>query len=148
MNESAITVELIQQQDYRFDIHFGQGIPVVVGDEPPPLGTGRGPSPVQLLCLAVGNCLSDSFLFALRTFKQARGSLLCVVRAEVGRNAENKLRVLHMAVSLHLEVPGAQLAHLERALSQFKAFCTATQSVSAGIPVTLHVFDSSGTRLK
>ena len=64
MNEKSITVELTQQQDYRFDINFGAGIPVLTGDEPAPLGTGQGPSPVQLLCAAVGNCLSDSMLFA------------------------------------------------------------------------------------
>lgn len=148
MNESPITVELIQQQDYRFDMHFGDGIPVVFGDEPAPLGTGRGPSPVQLLCAAVGNCLSDSLLFALRKYKQAPDPLRCAVSAEVGRNSESRLRVLHISVSLHLGVPAAQLAHLDRALAQFEDFCTVTQSVSAAIPVTLHVFDSTGVQLK
>ncbi|MEO6973616.1 MAG: OsmC family protein [Rhodoferax sp.] len=148
MNESPITVELIQQQDYRFDMHFGDGIPVVVGDEPAPLGTGRGPSPVQLLCAAVGNCLSDSLLFALRKYKQAPDPLRCVVSAGVGRNSESRLRVLHISVSLHLGVPATQLAHLDRALAQFEDFCTVTQSVSAAIPVTLHVFDSTGAQLK
>jgi hypothetical protein len=38
--------------------------------------------------------------------------------------------------------------HLDRALSQFEAFCTVTQSVSAGIPVEVQVFDAEGTRLK
>mgnify|MGYP001602421671 CR=1 FL=1 len=148
MNESPITVELIQQQDYRFDMHFGDGIPIVVGDEPAPLGTGRGPSPVQLLCAAVGNCLSDSLLFALRKYKQSPEPLRCVVSAEVGRNSESRLRVLHISVSLYLGVPAAQLAHLDRALAQFEDFCTVTQSVSAAIPVTLHVFDSTGAQLK
>ena len=148
MNESPITVELIQQQDYRFDMHFGDDIPIVVGDEPAPLGTGRGPSPVQLLCAAVGNCLSDSLLFALRKYKQAPDPLRCVVSAEVGRNSESRLRVLYISVSLYLGVPAAQLAHLDRALAQFEDFCTVTQSVSAGIPVTLHVFDSTGAQLK
>jgi len=65
-----MTVHLQQQADYRFDIRFDDTMPVLTGDEPAPLGTGLGPSPVQLLCAAVGNCLSDSLLFAFRKFKQ------------------------------------------------------------------------------
>jgi len=69
MSDTLVQVSLVQQHDYRFDIQFGGAIPVLTGDEPVPLGTGLGPSPVQLLCAAVGNCLSDSLLFALRKFK-------------------------------------------------------------------------------
>ena len=94
MSESIVHVQLRQQQDYQFEIHFGEGVPVVVGDEPAPLGQGQGPSPVQLLAAAVGNCLSDSLLFALRKFKQAPEPIQCDVTAEVGRNPEGRLRVL------------------------------------------------------
>ena len=68
MSEESIHVQLQQKQDYQFDIHFGGEIPTLMGDEPAPLGAGQGPSPVQLLAAAVGNCLSDSLLFALRKF--------------------------------------------------------------------------------
>ena len=64
MSDKTIQIELVQQHDYRFDVHFGGHMPMVTTDEPAPLGTGLGPSPVQLLCAAVGNCLSDSLLFA------------------------------------------------------------------------------------
>ena len=148
MSENAITVELVQQHDYRFDIHFTDAIPVLTSDEPVPLGTGHGPSPVQLLCAAVGNCLSDSLLFALRKFKQAPEPLRCTVQAEVGRNAEGRMRVLKMLATLHLGVPAAQLEHLDRVLTQFEAYCTVTQSISQSIPVTLQVFDSTGMQLR
>ena len=59
MSDTLVQVSLVQQHDYRFDIQFGGAIPVLTGDEPAPLGTGLGPSPVQLLSAAVGNCLSD-----------------------------------------------------------------------------------------
>jgi len=49
MSGTTIQVSLIQQADYRFDIHFGGDVPVLTGDEPLPLGSGVGPSPVQLL---------------------------------------------------------------------------------------------------
>lgn len=148
MSDSTVTVELLQQQDYRFEISFGEGVPPLIGDEPAPLGSGAGPSPVQLLCAAVGNCLSDSLLFALRKFKQAPEPLRCTVVADVGRDADKHLRVLQMKATLHLGVPAAGLAHLERVLTQFEAYCTVTQSVRQSIPVTLQVFDSAGTQLK
>ncbi|MFZ3141835.1 OsmC family protein [Polaromonas sp.] len=148
MSENSITVELIQKQDYQFDIHFADAIPVLTSDEPAPLGTGQGPSPVQLLCAAVGNCLSDSLLFALRKFKQAPEPLRCTVQADVGRNAEGRMRVLKMLATLHLGVPAARLEHLDRVLAQFEAYCTVTQSISQSIPVTLQVFDSAGIQLR
>ena len=49
MSEHAIQVRLQQRQDYQFDIDFGGQVPQLLGDEPVPLGSGLGPSPVQLL---------------------------------------------------------------------------------------------------
>ena len=148
MSETSIHVQLRQKQDYQFDIHFGPGIPVVMGDEPAPLGAGQGPSPVQLLAAAVGNCLSDSLLFSLRKFKQAPEPMRCDVHAEVGRNAEGRLRVLEIKAVLTLGVPAATLAHLERVLGQFEAYCTVTQSVGQGIAISVEVVDALGVRLK
>jgi uncharacterized OsmC-like protein len=148
MSESSIHVQLRQKQDYQFDIHFGAGIPIVMGDEPAPLGAGQGPSPVQLLAAAVGNCLSDSLLFALRKFKQAPEPIQCDIHAEVGRNAEGRMRVLHINAVLTLGVPAASLEHLDRVLDQFETYCTVSQSVGQGIPVAIEVIDSLGAQLK
>jgi uncharacterized OsmC-like protein len=148
MSSEHVTVRLAQRHDYQFEVAYGAGIPAVVGDEPPPLGQGAGPSPIQLLASAVGNCLSSSLLFALRKFKQTPEPLAAEVTAEVGRNAENRLRVLAIRARLTLGVPGSTLEHLDRVLGQFEQFCTVTQSVAAGIPVTVQVFDSEGTQLK
>lgn len=148
MSNEQITVELVQQQDYRFDIQFGATVPNLIGDEPAPLGTGTGPSPVQLLCAAVGNCLTDSLLFALRKFKQVPEPLRATVVAEIGRNAEGRLRVLRIDARLGLGVPAAQLQHLDRVLSQFESYCTVTQSVGQGIPIAVTVQDADGVVLK
>ena len=148
MGDATETVHLVQRQDYQFTMQFGGAAPDWLADEPPPLGQGAGPSPVQLLAAAVGNCLSDSLLFALRKFKQAPEPIRCDVGADVGRNPENRLRVLGMRVRLTLGVPAGQLQHLDRVLSQFEAFCTVTQSVGTGIPITVQVFDSAGVSLK
>ena len=147
MSESTIHVQLQQKQDYQFDISFGAAVPNIMGDEPAPLGAGQGPSPVQLLAAAVGNCLSDSLLFALRKFKQAPDPMRCEVQADVGRNAEGRLRVLGIKATLTLGVPAASLQHLDRVLAQFEAYCTVTQSVKAAFPVGVQVFDADGSLL-
>ena len=56
--------------------------------------------------------------------------------------------MLALRARLTVGVPGASRAHLDRVLGQFEQFCTVTQSVAAGIPVTVEVFDSQGAQLK
>lgn len=148
MSEASEQVQLQQLQDYRFEIRFAEGLPPLQADEPAPLGAGAGPSPVQLLAAAVGNCLGASLLFALRKYKQAPEPIGCSVTAELGRNAEGRLRVLGLQATLRLGVPAAQLQQLERALASFEAYCTVTQSLAAAIPVQVQVLDSTGARLK
>lgn len=148
MSEDVVRVELSQQQDYRFSVHFGAAMPALIADEPPPLGTGAGPSPVQLLAASVGSCLSESLLFALRKFKQKPEPITCTVEAVKGRNEQGRLRVRTIKAMLTLGVPGPSLEHLDRVLGQFESFCTVTQSVAQGIEVTVEVWDSAGTRLK
>ncbi len=143
-----VTVHLEQDRDFRFAIHFSDSLPALYGDEPPPLGKGEGPSPAQLLAAAVGNCLSNSLLFALRKFKQAPEPIRTTVAASIERNAENRLRVIGIEVKLTLGVPESGLMHLDRALAQFEEFCIVTQSVRQAIPVTVEVCDSAGKRLK
>jgi uncharacterized OsmC-like protein len=148
MSTENITVHLTQARDYQFEVRFGEGVPALLADEPPPLGQGAGPSPVQLLAASVANCLADSLLFALRKYKQQPEPIRCDVTAEVGRNSEARLRVLAMQATLTLGVPGHTLEHLDRALAQFETFCTVTQSIAAAIPVTVRVLDVDGAVLK
>jgi uncharacterized OsmC-like protein len=148
MSDNPHRVLLRQQQDYQFSIDFGAGKPVLLGDENAPLGQGLGPTPVQLLAAAVGNCMSDSLLFALRKFKQTPEPISCEVTAEVGRNAQNRQRVLGLDVALTLGVPAAGLEHLDRVLASFEDFCTVGASVAQGIPLRVSVRDSVGQQLK
>ena len=143
-----VTVSLKQEADYKFSLNFGAGMPVVYGDEPPPLGQGAGPTPVQLLAAAVGNCLSDSLLFALRKYKQAPEPVQAEVQAITGRNAENRIRVQTIKVAITLGKSASELEHIDRALEQFEKFCTVTESVRLGVPVEVSVFDSTGRQLK
>lgn len=148
MSEGQAQVRLRQQRDFQFEIDFGAAVPKLTGDETPPLGQGQGPTPVQLLAAAVGNCLSDSLLFALRKFKQSPEPIECLVSAEVGRNAEGRLRVQGFDVRLTLGVAADTLQHLDRVLDQFENFCTVASSVSQSIPLKIAVFDATGRQLK
>ena len=144
----TIEIKLKQEKDFRFAIDFGAGVPVLYGDEAPPLGGGTGPSPEQLLAAAVGNCLSDSLHFAVRKFKQDPGGIATVVKASVGRNADGRLRVQQIDVAATLGAPAASIEHLDRALAQFEDFCTVAQSVGQGIPIAVSVYDGAGVRIK
>lgn len=148
MAEQTVTVRLAQRRDYQFELQFGEAVPPLLADEPAPLGQGAGPSPVQLLAAAVGNCLADSLLFALRKYKQQPEPISAEVRAEVGRNPQGRLRVLSLDATLTLGVPAEALEHLERVLPQFESFCTVTQSIAPAVPVAVSVFDAQGARLK
>ena len=123
-------------------------MPVLYGDEPPPVGSGTGPSPSHLLAAAVANCLSDSLVFALRKFKQNAEPIETSATAVIERNAANRLRVQSIRVTLKLGAAPDSRAHLERALEQFEDFCTVSQSVRQAIPVAVEVYDNAGRRLK
>lgn len=142
------SVTLTQRQAYQFEHHYAPGIAALLADEPPPLGTGLGPDPVQLLCSAVGNCLSASLWFACQKYRDDPSPLRTEVKATVGRNEHNRHRVQGLAVDLHLGQPAAALAHLQRVLDTFEDYCTVTQSVAPAIPVTLRVLDRDGVVLK
>jgi organic hydroperoxide reductase OsmC/OhrA len=142
------TVSLRQGAGFEFDVRFGPSLPALRADLPPPTGGGNGATPEQLLAAAVGNCLSASLLFALRKFKQSPDPISTDVDAEVGRNPEGRMRVLGLRARIALGVPAERLENLQRVLDTFETYCTVTQSVRAGIPVTVEVVDSLGARLK
>ncbi len=144
----GIEVVLKQEQDFRFTIDFGGGLPVLHGDEAPPLGGGTGPTPLHLLAAAVGNCLSDSLFFALKKFKQDAQGIATRVSASVGRNAEGRMRVMQMQVEVRLGAVAATIDNLERVLGQFESFCTVAQSVGQGVPIEVSVFDGAGVKVK
>ena len=148
MSEASNDVQLRQQRDYQFVTRFGAAAPALLSDEPPPLGQGAGPSPLQLLGAAVGNCLAASLLFALRKYRQQAEPITCDVQVQTARNAEKRLRVGAITVRLTLGADAAQIQHLQRILGSFEDFCTVTASIRPAIPVQVQVLDAQGARLK
>lgn len=142
------SVTITQQEDFRFLVDFGQAMPALIADEPPPLGKAEGPSPEQMLLSAVANCLSASLLFALRKFKADPGGITATATCDIERNANNRMRVVGISVGIRLGKRGDEMGNIDRALAQFEDFCTVTQSVQAGIPVRVSVSDGEGVELK
>ena len=146
--ENHVQIKLLQQADFRFAVDFGTAaIPVLITDEPAPLGSGQGPNPEQLLGAAVANCLAASLLFAMRKFKNDPSPLRAVATVTPVRNAQNRMRVGSIAVELNLGVAASAVASLDRILALFEDFCVVTQSVRSAIPVTVRVLDVNGALL-
>jgi uncharacterized OsmC-like protein len=141
------SITVTQQSNYQFLVDFGAAIPALLADESAPLGTGEGPSPSQLLLAAVANCLSSSLYFALQKFKQDAGGITTTASARIDRNEENRLRVLDIAVTIRLGKGAAEINHLDRILAQVEPFCTVSQSVRHGIPISVAVEDGQGIRV-
>jgi organic hydroperoxide reductase OsmC/OhrA len=147
--EDSFTIELVQQADYRFEVHFDNpAVPVLVTDEPAPLGGDAGPEPSRMLGTAVANCLAASLVFSMRKFKNAPDPIRATATVSMVRNEQKRLRVGRIAVDLHLGVPAAAIAMLDRILAQFEDFCVVTQSVRQAFPVDVRVFDSTGALLQ
>lgn len=146
--DNTLTVTVTQQENYRFLVDFGAGLPQLLADEPAPLGEGTGPDPSRLLLAAVANCLCASLLFALKKFKQDAGAITATVTATTGRNENNRLRIVGIDAVLGFARPADGILHLERILGQFDDFCTVSQSVRQGIPLRLEVRDGTGRTLR
>ena len=141
-------LSLEQIDDYEFRIRFdGTALPELTTDESAPLGHDAGPNPARLLLAATTNCLTASLLFALRKFRNTPAPLRATARANIARNERGRWRVADMQVDLQLADPAGSLHDLERVLAQFEDFCIVTESVRAGVPVTVRVHDDGGRQL-
>ncbi|GLR66750.1 hypothetical protein GCM10010909_14300 [Acidocella aquatica] len=142
------SITLRQVENFQFSHDYGGSKPTLISDEPPPLGAAAGPSPVQLLLSAVGSCMSSSFNFAMKKFREAPGAINTTATATVGRDEANHLRVQQLEIAIHFAAEAASVSHLARVLEQFESFCTVGAAVARGIPTRVTVTDGTGTMVK
>lgn len=146
--DTGPTIRIAQVADYVFTVDFGASLPALLTDEAPPVGGATGPIPEQLLISGVANCLCASLVFALGKFRQDARGVAAEASCRVERNAEGRLRVAGIDVRIRLGAPEAEMPRIDRVLAQFERFCTVSESVKTGIPVSVSVADRDGTRLK
>jgi uncharacterized OsmC-like protein len=147
MSESH-SVTLRQIENYHFETEFGGGLSAYATDEPAPLGTGKGPSPTQMLLSAVGSCMSSSFHFAMAKFHESPGQIVTNATATVGRDETNRLRVQAIGIAISFSATAGSIGHMERIAGQFEQFCTVGASVARGIPIHVTVTDGDGMVVK
>ena len=144
----APSITITQIEDFRFVVDFGAAFPRLETDEPEPIGQGAGPSPEQLLIAGVSNCLCASFAFALGKFGQDSRGITARASASIIRNDDKRLRIGGIEVDITLGTGAAAMPRIAQVLAQFERFCTVSESVKAGIPVTVAVRDGDGERLR
>jgi organic hydroperoxide reductase OsmC/OhrA len=135
-DQEKFSLSLDLLDGFRFEVDFGtEGLPRLVVDEPPPIGSGSGPNGSRVLGAAVGACLSASLLFCLKKARIDVHDLHCSVEGSLVRNDEGRLRIGMIRVQLEPRLDAEQVARIARCREIFEDFCIVTQSVRQGIDV-------------
>ena len=140
--DSTTAVAHVQLMDgYRFTATFPDlpGADPITVDEPPPLGTGAGPTPASLLAAAVGGCLSASLTLCLNKAHLEPDAVNAHVTARIARNDAGRLRIESIDVDLTPCIAGGDHTRFERCKALYEDFCIVTESVRHGIPVNVHL---------
>jgi organic hydroperoxide reductase OsmC/OhrA len=124
---------------YRVTAEFPDvdGTPSLLFDEGPPVGDGRGPNAAMVLGAAIGDCLSATLMNCLIRAHVEVEALTATVVTRVARNQAGRYRISGIEVELCPTVPPGERAGLERCQAIFQDYCTVTESVREGIPVTV-----------
>ena len=139
--EAPPIVELAQVERYEFRVRYpGHAYGPTTVDEPGPIGRDAGPDPVHALAAAIGHCLSSTLVSTLERAHIPFRPVETTVRAEVGRNAAGRRRVLALAV----EIATAPLEEndrerFEHCVTIFEDYCTVSGAVRQGVPIRTHV---------
>jgi len=150
MSESlTFDVELEQLASYEFKVKFDKAqFAELLLDEPPPLGSDKGPNASRLIGAAVANCLSASLVFCLAgKFKQPLGPLKTKAHGTLVRNDKGRMRIGRLDVTIAMAEAATDVQHMQRCLAQFEDFCVVTESVRHGIPVGVRVVDVRGAEI-
>jgi len=139
LSETHVT-KLKFLQGYKFNVKFDvEDIPELLVDEPKPVGEDAGPSAPRLLATAVGFCLSTSLLYCLSKARVRTENVETTVALTTRQNEQGLTRVKEINVKLDLQVHQKDKARLPRCLDIFQKYCTVTESVRKGIPVSVKV---------
>lgn len=131
-------IHLEHVQGYVFRTRFDKAQhPDLLVDEPAPLGADSAPNPARILAAAVANCLAASLQFCLAKSGIQATALSAKAQVQLVRNAQNRLRIGRVDVTLNPQVDAPE--ELDACLGLFEDFCVVTESVRQGLDVRVHV---------
>lgn len=133
----AVTLKLEHTFQCRVTFENVPDAPELLLDEPVPLGAGSGPNAMDLLAAAIGNCLAASLMFCLKKSRVDSAGIDVRVVTSSDRNEAGRLRVSGVNVELRPSFPDDPKA--ARCTALYEDFCTVTQSIRSGFPVTVTV---------
>lgn len=130
-----------QIEKYEFSIQYpGHSCSPVVVDEIPQLGNDHDPNPVQALAAAGGPCMSSTLYNPLERAHVRSNTFRTTVRAEVGRNASGRRRVLRLDLTIETPpVDERDRARFEHCVAIFEDFCTVSGAVREGVRISSEV---------
>jgi uncharacterized OsmC-like protein len=138
--EKEYTVKVTRIDGYRFEVDFGLGgAAKLLVDEDPPLGRNEGPDPSRLLAASMIHCTLSSLLFCMEKSKAKVNGLEASAKIRFGRDEDKRLRIIGIDMVANVSVPKGDKARLERCKSIFQDYCTVTQSVKKGIPMSTEI---------
>jgi len=138
--EKDYAIKIKRLEGYRFEVDFGPEVRgKIVVDEDPPLGMNEGPDPSRLLAASIAHCTLSSLLFCMQKSKATINGLEAETRIRFGRDADRRLRIAGISIVANVSIPEGEKARLERCLPIFQDYCTVTQSVKKGIPITTEI---------
>jgi organic hydroperoxide reductase OsmC/OhrA len=131
---------LERREDYEFVVHVDESsVPDFITEEGRPLGKERGPNPEAMLGAATATCLSSSLLFCCAKAHVPIDALTARVQIETARNEHGRLRIGSIAVALSVKVEEEYRERYERCRALFEDYCTVTESIRHGTPVSVTV---------
>jgi uncharacterized OsmC-like protein len=145
-HSQQVTVRLVTKYQFTAEFPSAEGSPSLVFDEAPPLGDGRGPNAAAVLGAAIGNCLSATLANCLSRARVEVDALTAKIITHISRNDEGRYRVAGIDVELSPSVRPGDRAGLERSERIFEDYCTVTESVRQGIPVTVSLMTRDSER--
>jgi uncharacterized OsmC-like protein len=126
---------------YQFKATFpGTQSEGLIMDEPPSLGSLKGPNASRVLAASVANCLSASLLFCLRKARIEVDEMEAEAEPTVEKNEAGYSRVNKIEISIQVKLhEDANSERMKRCLEVFENYCVVTGAIRSGIPVKVNV---------
>ena len=144
MSDHEISVTMEHIKDFQFKVTFDDKLNSLVMDEPPPLGSDKGPNATNVLSAAIANCLTASLLFCLTKTRVKPISLTTTVTTHTSRDDNKRIRINDSHVSIALDLADEDQNRLSRCTNLFEDYCIVSQSIRQGIDISVDIRDRQG----